>query len=102
LQLKIDASALDQTFNIAGSDQAWKDKIKAFCAQQRLNVEHLIHAGVDLLHAHLGAGRRKSLANRTWLAFDSRRTPQVPDFLRRIVAYLMALLKRGEPIPIMT
>ena len=101
-KFNIEPSALSQTFNVAGNDSSWKTRVRTFCREQQLHLEHLVAEMVRITSPHLGESRRKREANRICSAFDNKRNPLVPEPLRRLVAFLTSLVKANKPLPYAT
>lgn len=101
MRIDIEESHLKgKSFNIAGSDRSWKDRIKALCRQHGWRAEDFVKAATRVFNASLGKCRLRTTENRTWSQFDDRRNPVVPESLRRLVAQLQALIRRKEPLPV--
>jgi hypothetical protein len=109
LNLDIKLDDLDTNLPIVGDHKSWRTKIEDFCSKQSLDVKRLIAAAVRLLHPEalkshrnkkLGEQKLQKAVRATQTKFALARQPEVPDFLRRLVAHLMELLRQGHPLPI--
>lgn len=96
---------------VHGDHQIWREQTQTFCSRQGLGVNEFIAMVTRIFHPDVTAPRGKrpknvherrvaGLVHKTQAAFHYRDRPIVPDFLRRIVAYLMELVRSGQPIPI--
>ena len=102
MKLIIEPQVLQNRFNIDGTDERWRRRIREFCRQHALNVEKFVKAAASVVHETLGRGRLKSQAHRVWAAFNGSKKPKVPEWLRRITAFLESIARRNEPLPIAT
>ena len=96
---------------VHGDHQAWREKVQTFCSRHGLGVNEFIAVVTRTFHPDVTAPRGKrpknvhkrrvsALVQTTQSAFHYRDRPIVPEFLRRIVAHLMELVRSGQPIPI--
>jgi len=107
--LNIEPTSLTADLSIAGDHKTWRTKVETFCERQGFDPKRFIEAATRLLHPEAGRVRRnerikerrlRKAIRQTQTEFSFTRNPTVPDFLRRIVAYLMDLAKAGKPLPV--
>lgn len=100
MKLEIEPVALQQSFDIAGNDRSWRDRIRQFCRRHRINPGSLIEATVRIFNPGASKNQFKKERHRIKVGFENRRSPTVCEQLRRVVAYLTVLVGRGQPLPI--
>lgn len=95
LRITEDPNELKKSFNIAGRDASWRDRIKKLCKAKGWNIETFVKAVHRFFHGDTRRG-----ANNAWKAFENRKNPSVPEWLRRLACHLEALVRAKKPLPV--